>query len=990
MIVAGLVATAVGISVGRSSRSDGPTGDAPASITSQIAPTTPLPSDPSFETGTGLSNFPTSSDASAAATPVVVRRAVAVAMSAAQDASRPLPPTAVRLGRSPYLAAMPDGRLVISDPESRRVYAVSSDNTEVSTVAGDARDGASPTAILQDPGPVAVDSFGGIIIADQPAIGQPGRILRIDPTGRSAQLAEVESRIDHLYTDDQGSTFAQFQAPAAGASSTSASISTGASILRIGAAGDIMENTLPAGTAQLVAVSDSRWFRVAVAPPALISVSLFGSSTEAMTDITLTGALQLPTSTTGADGNPSSGAPVATVVPLGSSGFVSVLCQVSADLCLVRVHDGTGVTVATTSTSRVSSLVGRAGGFDIAVADGRVFRFDDPLLLKQSRVLLGATELLDADVALVGPPADAHLEPVALTVAPDGTVYWVDVYPSVSLGVLRTDGRAERLVLPAAITQPQQLTASREGLVLLSQGLVHMLPYDTLRIGQVTARDQAAISETRPAGDPVVGSIVALAPTPNGWLAIDSNEARRMTSSGSISLAAADEAGFVAYVDGRRLLGFDRQTGKSAEIATTVNAADDASAATFGLPESEIGTVGGIVALGKRSFVVSDPANDRLTLVAQTASGTWQVSRFLGSQPTTVTASPLSQRTVRPRLMASVTDGSIVFATDGGAINRMGADGTVRTIAGGAPLVTTPFGRIGGVAVTSTPAAASASASTSEDRLIVVADAARHRVVRLNRDGTQTIIAGTGAAGAGPNELDSPTAVATGAGLTVIADSANHRVVAVDSNGRRRTVAGTGIIGTGIAQGNATSVALNNPSGVAVASDGRIAVADTDNNRVLLVSTDGQMSALASIDHPKGVVFQGANHLLVSASTDGQVYRVQLDTKARSVVAGVGIRGYLGDGGPATAARLQDPNGISIGPDGAIYVSDGGNGAIRKISADGRIDTLVGGDGVFTNPSGIIIDAKLGLIFGEVDGRLFSVSTAELNTAVPNWSKPVN
>ncbi len=945
MIAAGLVATGVGMTIDKSR-----SGPSPAATSA--SGTRP----PAQQTG----------DA-----PVVVRRAMAVAMSAAQDASRPVPLTALRLGASPHLSATTDGRLLISDPKSRRVYTVGSDDSDATTIAGDGTDGTSPTSVLQEPGPVAVDSFGGIIIADQPVSDRPGRILRIDPSGQSALLAEITTKVDYLYTDDIGSVLVQLTPDTADAD-------TAGRLIRIGAAGEISETTLPAGTSQLIAVAGGKWFALTTADPTLIGVSLFGSTTDGLPDLRLSGF------DTVRDG------PL-TVAPLGGSRFASVECRLAGP-CQVRVHDPSGAPVATMTTgdgpasaigaSRVSSLVGRSGGFDLATADGQILRIDNPLSLAQPRVLVGVGEAVSEDVVLDGPPPDAHLNPAALTVAPDGTVFWIDLYPSVSLGALGNDARIHRLVLPGSITRPQQLVASEEGLLVLGQGLVHLLPYDTLRVGQMQTREQAARSEQRPAGDPIVGSIVALTGLPDGtWTSIDANEAKLINGSDAIGTIAEDNDGFVAYVDGKRLLGFDRVSGKRTEIATTANTADDVSAATFGLPETEIGTVGGIVAVGRRTFVVADPSSDRLTLVEQTSNSTWRVSRFLGMRPGTVTGSPLSQRTVRPRLITKAADGTLFFTTEGGAINRMGTDGTVRLVAGGAPAVSTPFGRIGGVAISAPDAAA------IDQRLIVVADTARHRVVRVNRDGTQTILTGTGTAGAGPDDLDSPTAVAISAGLTVIADSANHRVVSIDVSGRRRTVAGTGVVGAGDATGAADLVALNNPTGVAINADGRIAIADTDNNRVLLVGADGQISSLASVDHPTGLAFQGANHLVISAPTDGQVYRVQLDTKARSVVAGVGVRGYQGDGGPATAARLQDPNGIALGPDGAIYVSDAGNGAIRKISADGRIDTLVGGDGSFTSPTGVTIDPLLGMIFGEADGRLFSVNTKELDAAVPNWFK---
>ncbi len=958
MIATGLVATGVGIAVDRK----GNDGGAPASVSSV---TSAASTGVSVPPGSGPARSPTV----AGEIPVVQRRAVAVAMSAAQDSSRPVAASAIRLGPSPHLAATSDGRLLISDAQSRRVYVVSADDTDVSTLAGDGKDGRSPTAILQAPGPVAVDSFGGIVIADQPVAGKAGRILRIDPSGQSTQMAEITTEADHLYTDDQGAVFVQLR---------SSDTTTSTTVMRIGAAGDLEVASVDRPAPHLITVAGGRWLSLGQRQATLVTLSLFGSPTDGLADVQLTGLER--------------GSAVRTIVPIANSRFAAVACAADTR-CSMTVHDADGSTIASAATQMVSSIVGRAGGFDIATVDGQVLRVDDPLHPDQTRTLLGAGTAPVQDSVLDGPAADAHLDPVALAVAPDGTVYWIDLFPSVSIGALRTDGRIERLALATTISQPGQMVAARDGLVILGDGQLHLLPYDTLRIGQRDNRTEAARSAVRSEADPVVRSVAALAAAPDAsWTAVDSAESRRITGGLTISLAASDGSGYIAAVDRNRLMGFDQATGTRTEIARTVNPDGNTSAAAFGLPDTEIGSIGGIVAVGPRQFVITDPASDRLSLVARTPSGSWQISRFLGTQPSVVTGSPLSQRTVRPRHVAAAADGTVVFTAEGGTINRMGTDGTVRVIAGGAAPSSTLFGRIGGVAVT-TP-----DPVKPDERRVLVVDTARHRVVLLNRDGTQTLVAGTGVAGAGPNDLDSPTGIGVGNQLIVIADSANHRVIAIDPAGQRRVIAGTGIAGNGVATGPAAAVALNNPTGVAVAADGRIAIADTDNNRVLLVNADGQVSPLASVDRPTGVAFQGANHLVISASTDGQVYRVELTTRARSVVAGIGVRGYQGDGGRATSARLQDPNGLAIGPDGAIYVADAGNGAIRRISPDGRIDTLTGG-GVgragwvsgdsFTNPTGVVIDPLLGMIFGEADGRLFSVSTAEMDAAVPGWFRTV-
>ncbi len=924
MIAAGLVATAVGVEMARSDRNPSPPSTTLGTILQPDDSPVVTVGQPPATTASTPSGANTSIDSSTAPN----QRAVAVAMTQAQNRVAQLALSSLRVGPSPHLASTTDGRLLISDAASRRVFAVSTDDTGVEVIAGDGTDGTSPAAILQNPGPITVDSFGGIAIADQPQGDRPGRIVRLDPSGQASVLAQLATPAFHLYADDLGSVIAL----------------TGSALLRVGAAGDIATAELPTGADQLIPVTGGRWLAVSLQAGTLSPISLFNSSTDGLAPVDFTS---------------NSDANIVAVSAVGGPKFARLECTTN---CTLIVFDDSGTTLASGPADRVSSIVSRSGGIALATVDGRVLMIDDPLIPATSRDLIGTGEVFTADATLAPPASGHHLDPTALAVGPDGAVYWIDNYPARIIGVLAPDGHTDRLVIPAEIRNPQGLLATKQGLVVFADR-VHMLSYESLQVDKLDQRNRAAEA-------PVSTDLFAA--RARGLLAFGFD---------AQTLSATDSAGFTAFVDGTRLMGFgpgDRQAVELARAST--NEAD--SPAAFGLPEDQIGTIGGIAAVDRGWFVVTDPSSDRLTQVRLT-NGVWTVSRFRGTQPQTVVASPLSQRTPRPRAITAGADGSVSFVTDGGTINRMSPGGAVRVIAGGAAATSTAFGRIGGVAI------AVPDNATSKDRVIVVSDTMRHRVVRVNRDGSTTIIMGRGVAGTELTDLDSPTALAAGRGLIVVADSANHRVMSVDESGNIARIAGTGESGAGPAVGAAADMSLNNPTGVAIAADGRIAISDTDNNRVLLVGLDGQVSPVASVDHPTGLAFLDDDHLAISASTDGQIYRVQLSTKKRSVIAGLGVRGYQGDGGLATAARLQDPNGIAVGPDGSVYVADAGNGAIRRVTADGRIDTLVG-DRSFTNPTGIAIDPLLGMVFGEADGRLFSVSTASLDTSAPGWFKPQN
>ncbi len=100
----------------------------------------------------------------------------------------------------------------------------------------------------------------------------------------------------------------------------------------------------------------------------------------------------------------------------------------------------------------------------------------------------------------------------------------------------------------------------------------------------------------------------------------------------------------------------------------------------------------------------------------------------------------------------------------------------------------------------------------------------------------------------------------------------------------------------------ATLAGMNYPSGVAVASDGSVYIADTNNHRIRKVA-------------PNGII---------------------------TTVAGTGTAGYFGDSGQATSARLNHPQGIAVGSDGSLYIADTNNHRIRMVWPNGIITTIAG------------------------------------------------
>jgi NHL repeat len=249
----------------------------------------------------------------------------------------------------------------------------------------------------------------------------------------------------------------------------------------------------------------------------------------------------------------------------------------------------------------------------------------------------------------------------------------------------------------------------------------------------------------------------------------------------------------------------------------------------------------------------------------------------------------------------------------------------------------------------------------------LIGDADNERVRRVSKDGIITTVAGGGARGprgdGGPAtkaRLSDPEGVAVlPDGGFLIADTGDQRVRRVFRNGTITTVAGTGARGFSGDGGPAIAARLDHPSSVAVLRDGGFLIADWFNHRVRrvtaagIISTvagtgsgfgeeagDGGLATAAAVD-PVGVAALPDGGFLIADEENSRVRRVAPDATI-STVAGTGVGGFSGDGGPATAAQIANPGKVAVTPDGGFVIADSGNGRVRQVAPDGTITTVAG------------------------------------------------
>ncbi len=248
--------------------------------------------------------------------------------------------------------------------------------------------------------------------------------------------------------------------------------------------------------------------------------------------------------------------------------------------------------------------------------------------------------------------------------------------------------------------------------------------------------------------------------------------------------------------------------------------------------------------------------------------------------------------------------------------------------------------------------------------LIVTAKAQTYIINTIAGNGTSGY-SGDGAA-ATLAKLNYPSEVAVdGAGNVYIADTENNVIRKITtSTGIISTIAGTGRTGYSGDGEAATSAELNGPTGVSVDALGNVYIADNGNDRIRMVSAgtgiistiagngkvgysgDGGAATLARLDGPDGLVADDYGNIYFADQDNNVIRKVTASTGIISTITGTGRAGYSGDGGAATSATLYTPSTVAIDASGNIYIADEENNVIRKVIANTGIISTIAGTGI--------------------------------------------
>lgn len=288
------------------------------------------------------------------------------------------------------------------------------------------------------------------------------------------------------------------------------------------------------------------------------------------------------------------------------------------------------------------------------------------------------------------------------------------------------------------------------------------------------------------------------------------------------------------------------------------------------------------------------------------------------------------------------------------------------------------------------------------DGALYVCDTDNQSIRKINPDGVISTVAGTGHRGysgdgspATKAQLNEPYELRFDkSGNLFFCERLNHVIRKIDAaTGMISTFAGAGKPGFAGDGGPATQAQFKEPHSIQFGPDGALYVCDIGNHRIRRIDSrtgivttfagtgekkptpDGAPFATSPLNGPRAIDFDSNGNLWVALREGNSVYRLDLKSGTAHHVAGTGKKGFTGNGGPALAATLSGPKGLSVGPDGGVYLADTESHSIRRIDpASGTITLVAGtgqkGDGPDGPPAACKLSRPHG-VFADHDGSVY-------------------
>ena len=243
-------------------------------------------------------------------------------------------------------------------------------------------------------------------------------------------------------------------------------------------------------------------------------------------------------------------------------------------------------------------------------------------------------------------------------------------------------------------------------------------------------------------------------------------------------------------------------------------------------------------------------------------------------------------------------------------------------------------------------------------------------------------------------ELDGQAPETPADGNYFIADMTNHAIRRVDAKtGIITTFAGTGTAGYSGDGGPANQAQLKQPHSIQFGADGNLYICDIGNNVIRkvdmktgIISTfagtgkagptpDGAPIAGTPLNGPRSMDFDADGNLWLVTRAGNQVFKFDLKAGKIHHIAGNGKAGFTGNGGPAKEATLSGPKGVSVAPNGNVYLADTESHTVRMIDMKrGTLELIAGTGEKGDGPEGDPLKCKMARLHGvfvDKDGSVF-------------------